>query len=171
MLYKYSFYLALSSVILLSACANKPDRKKLSAPEFNMTINDDGSKRFVLLIENENGARRGSNNEQGQGQGKGRGSRQQGERPQGGGGGRGGQGKRQNESQSGGERGGRGEEQSEANYADERAKAIVLLEEKLTETAYCRNGYIELDYTSVSGNIELVGECQESASDEDKAKW
>jgi hypothetical protein len=46
-----------------------------------------------------------------------------------------------------------------------------LVEQNIAESGFCRNGYIELDYTSISGETQFRGECQESASAEDKARW
>ena len=45
------------------------------------------------------------------------------------------------------------------------------LREKLFETQYCRNGYIEIDTHETEGRYHLLGECQESASEEDKLKF
>jgi hypothetical protein len=152
------------SIIFVSGCANKPDRGNKSSQIFETDITDDGSKRFTLSIVE---AKREG--------GKGKGSKQSGKGQRGeGGNGRGGKGQ-------GGQRGGRGGEsengddrgnaQSYSSNEDNREKTIALLEAKLTETGYCRNGYIELDYSFVPGKTEFRGECQESASDADKAKW
>ena len=65
----------------------------------------------------------------------------------------------------------RGNTQTQHTDEDDRSKILALLDEKLTATVYCRNGYIELDYNSVPGKTEIRGECQESASAEDKEKW
>lgn len=42
------------------------------------------------------------------------------------------------------------------------------LELKLAETGYCREGYLELDSSSINGQYAIRGECREGASDNDR---
>lgn len=46
-----------------------------------------------------------------------------------------------------------------------------LLKLKFKENQYCRQGYFELDYSYMYNKAELIGECQESATQEDRQKW
>lgn len=159
--YRYGIVL-LSCLFLAVACANKPERNGSKASTFLTDINDDGSKRFSLAM---------SHNEANKGKGKRSESREQGRsRPEGGrgGGGKGGRsgnGERQASNQQG------GSNSSQLSYDERRAAILGLLDQKLAETNYCRNGYIELDFTSVSDKTEIRGECQESASADDKKRF
>ncbi len=54
---------------------------------------------------------------------------------------------------------------------DTEEKAMSLLEAKLAETKYCRNGYILLEYSQIKGETFVRGECQESASEDDRSRW
>lgn len=55
--------------------------------------------------------------------------------------------------------------------SDNRDTIEALLTEKMIETLYCRNGYLELEFTQIGERTEFVGECQESASNEDRVRW
>ncbi|MDT0595319.1 hypothetical protein [Glaciecola petra] len=155
--------------LTISACATKPEHEQRAEPTFITDIRSDGSKRFVFTITNTRGSegrgqrgRGNGNNERG---GQGRGSRGQGGGEQGGRG----QGNRQSRPQESEQ--GQGINRSNERDDNTREKFIALLEEKITSTEYCRHGYIELDYSQLREATELVGECQESASDEDKKRW
>jgi len=47
----------------------------------------------------------------------------------------------------------------------------AMLESKLKKTAYCRQGYIELDSYLGKGQLQLRGECEEAATEEDRIKF
>ncbi|GAA6183105.1 hypothetical protein [Aliiglaciecola sp. NS0011-25] len=162
MSYRLSFVILLF-LFALSACAGKPERHQEAEEIFTTKIHADGSKRFVLAILYE----------QGKGEGRGGEGKPEGKR----GGGEGGR------SRQG--RGGRGQSESTQDISqvssiqrseggsdeDKREAILELLDEKLTETGYCRHGFIELDFSQMRSKTEIVGECQESASQEDEQRW
>lgn len=153
---------AIVSSVLVGACAHKPERSKEASQSFVPSIQKDGSKRFLFIVNSGQSEKGGK----GQGERGGKGERSdRGERTSRG---QGGSGERGNKG--GGERGGRGG-QSTMSEEDIRASVTPLLKAKLAETKYCRNSYIELDFSSVQGTTEIRGECQESASSADRKKW
>lgn len=93
----------------------------------------------------------------GQGRGSQRGAR-------GGGEGRGGQG-------GGGREGNRGQGEPRGNSANnqqnEKTRLLDRLDMILQDNRYCREGYMELDYYSAEGTVQLRGECNEGATEED----
>lgn len=164
---KLIILLSIVSLCFISGCANKRSGPNRESTEFVTDIRSDGSKRFNLYVKtsgrrDKNGGRQ--NGQRGQNRG------QQGEAGRGGRGGgsrdRGGQRGDQNGQQPEIDRQ-RGDESAE----ETREKVIALVEQNIAESGFCRNGYIELDYTSISGETQFRGECQESASAEDKARW
>lgn len=156
MLSKNLAVVAIVSSVLVGACAHKPERSKGASQSFVPNIQKDGSKRFVFVVSTGH-AQNGDKGQSGKGQGE-RGGK--GERPA--------KGERPSRGQGGGQRGGG---QSTVSEEDIRASVTPLLKAKLAETKYCRNSYIELDFSSVSGTTEIHGECQESASAADRKKW
>lgn len=144
------------TLLLINGCASKPHHQKESSHSFETNITRDGSKRFILSIIEayREPSEKGQQRKEG---GKGRG----GPKDEGGRGGKRGEGYN-NETRGG---------QSSASDEDNRLKILALLDDTLTQTEYCRFGYIELDYSHVQGKTEISGECQESASSEDKEKW
>ena len=46
-----------------------------------------------------------------------------------------------------------------------------MLELKLKKTGYCRDGYIELDSYFGRGQLQIRGECEEGATEEDRIKF
>jgi len=50
-------------------------------------------------------------------------------------------------------------------------KATKKLKVKLLETGYCREGYMELDSYLEHGHVTIKGECNESASNQDRDKF
>lgn len=60
---------------------------------------------------------------------------------------------------------------SEDSGASSKEQVIAELNARLSETGYCRKGYFLLDYSQLRHEIRLLGECQESASVEDKLQW
>ena len=148
--------IALFFTLVLSACASKPDLSKGEREQFTTDIQSDGSKRFEFAIVKQTN-KSGEGRSEGRGEGKRGGNRGEG--------GRRGQGGNRGQGQQ------RGGQQSGESTEDLREDFIALLDAKIAETAYCRNGYIELDFSQMSGKTEFVGECQESASAEDKKRW
>ncbi|MDT0594658.1 hypothetical protein [Glaciecola petra] len=66
---------------------------------------------------------------------------------------------------------GGGYERGGANNEKFKEDFIERLDEYLLANGFCRTGYIELDFTAVSTEIQLVGECNESATSQDIEKW
>lgn len=146
-------FAGLAGAMLVGACAHKPERGSVASQSFEPKIEQDGSKRFVFTLISEQAERGGKP------------SGERGERPA--------RGERPNRSEGGG-RGSRGDRGSAGSFESEddaRARVMPMLEAKLLETQYCRNSYIELDFSTVDGKTEIRGECQESASSADKKKW
>ena len=46
-----------------------------------------------------------------------------------------------------------------------------MLESKLKKSGYCRQGYIELDSYFGRGQLQMRGECEEGATEEDRIKF
>ena len=46
-----------------------------------------------------------------------------------------------------------------------------MLESKLKKSGYCRKGYIELDSYFGRGQLQIRGECEEGATEEDRIKF
>ncbi len=46
-----------------------------------------------------------------------------------------------------------------------------MLESKLKKSGYCREGYIELDSYFGRGQLQMRGECEEGATEEDRIKF
>ncbi|MBU2979293.1 hypothetical protein [Alteromonas sp. C1M14] len=140
--------LCVTPVLLLSGCASKPDKPPKEQPLFVTNIKPDGSKMFSFSV-----AMRAE--KQGRdGGGRGRES---------GGGGRGG-------------RGGKGApperdgQDSQGRSDEDRIEKIYeALDLKLGETGYCREGYIEIDTYETETRFNILGECNDSATNEDKA--
>lgn len=155
------------STLILGGCANKRDRVSQSSQLFETDIRADGSKRFVVSMfyakekSGKGQGKRGQNGGEGGGRKEG-GGRGQGQR---------GQDDRQSRTQENNTMGVSSQGQQSDSDDDKREDIIVFLETKIAETAYCRNGYIELDYSQMREKTELKGECQESASDQDKQRW
>jgi hypothetical protein len=147
----------------LSACASRHDAHHEERQTFATEIHPDGSKRFVLAIlyqqDKPGGGARGKRSPEGK---KGR----SGGRTRDGQSGRGRPDSEQNSSQ------GTTIDRGEAGYDEDKREDIMdLLDQKLAETGFCRHGFIELDYSQMRDKTELVGECQESASQEDIERW
>ena len=46
-----------------------------------------------------------------------------------------------------------------------------MLKSKLEKSGYCREGYIELDSYFGRGELQIRGECEEGATEEDRVKF
>lgn len=160
-MYKNTFLLILI-ILSLGACSTKPDNSKPTQKTFSTEIHANGSKRFVVAI-----VYSASPGQNGQGKQK-RPDKQKGNK---GGNKGGGRGKGQERSGSNEPQYGKTQNNEAELEEDKRSEIIALLNEKLDETEYCRHGFIELDYLQMRGRTELIGECQESASEVDKQRW
>lgn len=127
---------------LLSACATKEKSFSNMREVFTTEIDSEGSKRFTYLLISRT---RGLNT-------LGLVSRK--EKSE----------RKQNRRSGGFERVGANREELKEDFVD-RLDAFLL------ENRYCRTGYIELDFTAVVTEIQLVGECNESATPQDIEKW
>lgn len=161
------FTVVIFILLLLSACANNLNKSVEGVGNFKPHISHDSSKRFsytfyVFVSKDKTNHSRGSNQPRQQDSQQRRGSNQ------------GGRGQGQNKSQNGqggaGRGGNQGQNQSEQS---DKMKAVLLyhLNKEFEKNEYCRKGYFELEYTFLNNNATFEGECNEGASDSDKAKW
>lgn len=140
-LYK-SVLLLLLALSLLSACASKDKSFSHMREVFTTEIDNFGSKRFTyLLISRTKGL-----NTLGLVSSKDKSSNKQ-------------------------NRQGRTFERVGANKDELKEDFVERLAQFLLENQYCRSGYMELDFTAVITEIQLVGECNESATPQDIEKW
>ena len=58
-----------------------------------------------------------------------------------------------------------------ANKEDIKKDFIERLDQFMQNNQYCRQGYMELDFTAVITEIQMTGECNESATPQDIKKW
>ncbi|WP_231125149.1 hypothetical protein [Alteromonas mediterranea] len=141
--------LAITTSLIVSACAHRPGPLDMDEIFFETKIKQDGTKLFAFsipLMKPREGAKDGG----------GRGGRGQG----GEGGGRGG-------------RGGRGGQENRGSSSQKSSDRMTeqlyaSLEEKLDETGYCQTGYIEIDIHQTEDRLHLLGECNETASELDR---
>lgn len=57
------------------------------------------------------------------------------------------------------------------NYAQKMTLLHNRVEQKLADTGYCRQGYIEIDTYETNKRIHLMGECNESATTADREQF
>jgi hypothetical protein len=142
--------IVVAAMVFVAGCAHKPERGQDASQSFVPKIESDGSKRFVFTVVSAQAEKGGKP------------SGERGDRPP--------KGERPSRGE-GRERGGRGSQSSFVSEDDARARIMPLLKATLLENAYCRNSYIELEFSTMDGKTEIRGECQESASKADKQKW
>lgn len=151
---RLSNLLVLGVVMGLSACSGPGDRRPRPEPTelFSTSITEDGSKMFVYEVKM--GSPPGPGGEGGGGRGGPPGGGGPGGPPGGGGG-------------EGGPRGGPG------GQAPEHIKSMFydMLDEKLAQNGYCREGYLELESDFERGDATLRGECREAASEADRQQF
>jgi len=136
----------LTTIVVLSllGCASNQSKSHEIVETFVTDIKEDGSKRFSFSLTASSFQQNGDG-KMGQG-GHGRGDHS-------------GQGMgRHGAGRSG--RGSMGGQNKEMIYEK--------LESKLSETGYCRDGYIELDFYRSRGQSQIKGECNEDATDLDR---
>jgi len=152
----------LTCCILLAACASNKPRAPQVKETFVTDIAPDKAKQFSYTAEFTAPDNRG---------GRGRGGGMGGRRSMGGmgGGGMGGMG--------GGGMGGQGGRQGgdRSNTEDMQTRMSERFEQqlkdKLTQLGYCREGYEVTDRNVRRGYVQLVGQCKESATDDDIKKF
>ncbi|GAB5382592.1 MAG: hypothetical protein Alis3KO_32540 [Aliiglaciecola sp.] len=146
-----------------SGCASHPKRGGPERQLFETEIKPDGSKRFHLtLVSKSNNRSERSGRARGNERGRGGGNRGNGKASGG----------SVEPSRSGSQQTPQSEiAKPEKSEADIREQAIAILESRLANIQYCRNGYILLEYSQLESEILVRGECQESASEQDKARW
>ena len=136
--------LTLFTALFLTACAsNKPNHPD-TAEYFVTNILDDGSKIFSYDITMKHPERRGGSGKVNKPRGRGMGS---------------GMGRKGSESQDS------IIAKMEKRMSD---KVYKKLEAKLKDTAYCRQGYIEIDSNIGRGHGQIKGECHETANEADR---
>ena len=145
----YCFVLILP--LLLAACASNQWKPTEVDEVFVTDIKSSGLKIFNYSLTKTtpqasgSGERRGGSNGKGSGKHSGRGG---------------------NGSGYGGKGGGKSADESSMKpYFNE------MLESKLKESGYCREGYIELDSYFGRGQLKMRGECEEGATEEDQIKF
>jgi hypothetical protein len=153
MLYRFSFLTLLLSLCLTACTSNSGHDKAYDT--FTTNIHADGSKRFIVAIVYRGGERKSNGGEGNRLVKKGDGGNRSGE-------GKGGKGKSGQK---------REDKQKSAVNKEKREAIVELLELKIAETGYCRGGYFELSSSQMRNRTEIVGECQESASEDDKQRW
>jgi hypothetical protein len=153
MFYRFNFF-ALLFLLGISGCTSHSGNEK-AYDTFTTNIYPDGSKRFTIAIIYK-GSKQKSMGDAGNRSVK----------------------KRDGGSRSGEGKGGRGnsgqkrDNKQKNSLNEERQEAIIeLLALKISETGFCRDGYFELGSSQMRNQTEIVGECQESASDEDRQRW
>ncbi len=145
----YCFVLILP--LLLAACASNQWKPTEVDEVFVTDIKSSGLKIFNYSLTKTTPQASGSAERRGGSNGKGSGKHS----------GRGGNG-----SGYGGKGGGKSADESSMKpYFNE------MLESKLKESGYCREGYIELNSYFGKGKLEIRGECEEGATEEDRIKF
>lgn len=138
-------FILVLAALTLTACSSGPATKSPMIEHFETEITDNGSKLFVYEAI---AAAPSEGREQARG---GRGRRGEG-------GGR-------------ASRGGRGGQDRSSPDDDGTIKALerikAMLDNKLAETGYCREGYMSLEESVGRGQAVVRGECTETATDED----
>ncbi|WP_299768262.1 hypothetical protein [uncultured Pseudoteredinibacter sp.] len=151
--------LAKSSLIILAcsvfvaACSSTPEKEGFSE-NFVTQISEDGSKRFQYTLQ----------------KGIPDGGRKRGGRVKGGGMKGGGM------MGAGGARRGQGDDKNRTDMIAKmqekvKAQAQGSLEEKLAEVEFCREGYMVLHEAFTMGRSQLLGECRDTASEEDRQRF
>lgn len=133
-------------VFLISACSQSPKRPKFSE-NFVTYIEADGIKKFsyTLIVNKPSGVKsKGSGRHSGNGSGKGRGNRSSGEQHSG--------------------KNGKGSGPSKQNFQ----KRMQLA---LSESAFCREGHVELDSFADREMSQFKGQCNDKATYADKKKF
>ncbi len=157
------YFITALITVCISGCSSR-DEPKLT-PIFHTEIKADDSKMFSFTLVGNNGIK-AEGAEDNKPEGESEGERGKGS---GGKGGRGGRGK--GDRQSSTEQVPRPTSRSndKSKYLNE--LLYELLNEQLLQNQYCRTGYFQLEKSLVRGLINLKGECNESATAEDKARF
>lgn len=160
MLINNTFYYFLG-ILLLAGCAGNPLEKSTDKEAFVTHIKDDGSKMFTygVSFELQQGQRDRANRDVG-------GMLRENSAP-------GGQNRGRNRGgdtnmvMSGGMRGSRGNSLRD-NMLEVMTEKLLL---KLANSGYCREGYMQLDEYVDRTSAQIKGECNESATEEDREKF
>jgi len=152
---KYLAALFITCLLLLSACSNTSEPK--TEGFFHTEIRDDNSKEFTFSLvfsRSKEEASRGMKNastsqrpDKGKGSGKGRGNRSH-------------------------EASSTTKPNSKSSSKADKMQGIFQqhLDLKMQETKYCRTGYLILEQSFIGAVYSLRGECNESATEEDRKK-
>ena len=139
------------SPFLLTACAHKPPPRPVEEDMFVTNIKDSGAKIFRFSM-----ATAPTDEPRGEGPGQRSGGRK---------------GPPPGASQSSGSSVGNAGTQRGDSYSKKREALYARLNEKLTNTQYCREGFIEIDTYEALRRFYLLGECNESATEQDKQNF
>ena len=140
--------LAITTSLIVSACAHRPPPLDMDEIFFETKINQDGTKLFAFsipLMQHRDGAKGGGKGGHGQGgERSGRGGRQ-------------------------GQESREGSSQRVSDSSDRMTEQLYAsLDEKLDATGYCQTGFIEIDTHQTEDRLHLLGECNETASELDR---
>lgn len=143
--------LAITTSLIVSACAHRPPPLDMDEIFFETKIKQDGTKLFAFsipLMQHRDGAKGGGKGSRGQGgERSGRGGRQ-------------------------GQESWEGSSQRASNNSDRMTEQLYTsLDEKLDETGYCQTGFLEIDTHQTEDRLHLLGECNETASELDKIEF
>ncbi len=127
---------AISSTLIVTSCASKPETPPASPDAFHTNISVEGAKRFSFSIDLLIGNK----------------------------------GKRGNVTINGGPIPDLGNAPPDSHGPQPAPEDILYdhLQAKLAETGYCREGYTEIDTYQTDTRMNLIGECNESATDQDR---
>lgn len=128
---------------LMTACVHKPPPRPIEEDTFVTNIKDSGAKIFRYSM-----ATAPAEKAHGEGSGQRSGGRK---------------GPPPGASPSSGSRGGAAD-----NYSKTLDQLYARLEDRLADTQYCREGFIEIDTYEAQQRFYLLGECNESATEQDK---
>ena len=147
-----NYFLVLS--LFLTACASNQWKSSEVDEVFVTDIKPGGLKIFNYSLtktstQTSGGGERGGNSSKGSGKHSGRGGK------------------------GGGKSGGHGSVGSGKSDNESGMKPYFneMLESELKKSGYCRHGYIELDSYSGRGQLQMRGECEEGATEEDRIKF
>ena len=147
------YFLVLILSLFLTACANNQWKSSEVDEVFVTDIKSSGLKIFSYSLTKTAAQTSGSGERGGSGKGSGKH------------GGRGGKG--------GGKSNGHGSMGSGKSTYESGMKPYFneMLESKLKKSGYCREGYIELGSYFGRGQLQIRGECEEGATEEDRIKF
>lgn len=134
------------TVLAISACAHRPPLPSIDEVFFETKINQDGTKLFAFSIPLRNKMNDQAGNTSGNAAPPSR------EPPR-----------------SGRSLGSSGRKSGAASASNE--QLYTMLDEQLLSAHYCREGYMEIDTHQTEDRLHLLGECNDTATDEDRINF